>query len=152
MIILKEIIIETKYPDDIFSLEENKKYPNHVSLQLIDTGKESSIIEFVALWIKNPTLLEQNIDFHEFNIGDYRVTNFNSRTRGHGTFLHDFLRNEIKERLDGKVVNIYSSKRSEIANIESFSPYAEIFWQKRVDKKLAVFDSALDRYRLLFRD
>lgn len=153
MIVTKKITIESIYPGDMFLCENDKKYPTRVHLLLEDSDSiEVSEIEFVALWIENPTFNQQNTDYYQFKIGDYRITNFYSRTKGHGTYLHNFLRNEIKEKFEGKVVNIYSSKRSGVENIEFLSGYAIPFWDKRVNKSLAVFDSDLDRYKLLFRN
>lgn len=130
-------------------IKAQTEYPIYVSLIIEDIG---SSIEFVALWIERPSIKEQNIDFSQFKIGDYRITNFFSYSKGHGTLLHDFLRNKIKERLNVDIINIYSSKRSGIKDLEVFLNDAHIFWEKRVEKQLAIFDSALDRYKILFKD
>ncbi|MEA5457918.1 hypothetical protein VB796_02665 [Arcicella sp. LKC2W] len=126
--------------------------PSHIIVSVKQSN--GSYIELVALWVERPTLTQENIDYSQFNIGDYRVSNFWAAEprKGHGTLLHNFLRNEIREELGGSILNIYSSKDIEPNDVETFSGDAKLFWKNRVEKKLAVYDSSLKRFKLLFKD
>lgn len=101
------------------------------------------------LWFVDEDEID-NPDFKykkQYEIGDYFQQTFNAVPvhKGIGSVLHNFL---IEHKNEFELNNVYSTKNSEDNHV--ISEDANSFWLNRVENNNAVFDSNVERYKILF--